>query len=317
MFDPYGKVTICNPDGSEKTGVARVCSAFGNPFFFTGRRNDDETRWFDASKPAGKEWQQGLMQFRYRMYDVGLGRFFGRDPIGYADGMGLQGAYFVPGGLDSFGLALVAPLPFPIPKGQGRFNDGYGTNEEYMAGLRDFQLRAGVALKKACSRCIKPCGNCTVEQCEKEAVKIQIAIIRAWATHYGKGPTRYISKRQPTVGGWYCFQWARKFRIAVEPLLKNSKCWRDVEGEARTEAEAAVEGTVLIHAYLTLYVRGASERPECKVHFDDGFLEDGYVHEGDWPNQGERGYKHVGPLSVQSNQYPESDRRGDWSPTQP
>jgi hypothetical protein len=103
MFDPYGKVTICNPDGSEKTGVARVCSAFGNPFFFTGRRNDDETRWFDSSKPAGKEWQQGLMQFRNRMYDVGLGRFVSRDPLGYVDGYGLQGAYFVPGGLDPQG----------------------------------------------------------------------------------------------------------------------------------------------------------------------------------------------------------------------
>jgi RHS repeat-associated protein len=80
-------VTICNPDGSEKLGEARVCSAFGNPFFFTGRRNDDETRWFDSSKPAGKEWQQGLMQFRNRMYDTGLGRFIGRDPLGYEDGI--------------------------------------------------------------------------------------------------------------------------------------------------------------------------------------------------------------------------------------
>jgi RHS repeat-associated protein len=85
-IDPYGKVTICNPDGSEKTGVARVCSAYGNPFFFTGRRNDDETRWFDSSKPAGKEWQQGLMQFRFRYYDTGLGRFIGRDPLGYDGG---------------------------------------------------------------------------------------------------------------------------------------------------------------------------------------------------------------------------------------
>jgi RHS repeat-associated protein len=82
-------VTICNPDGSEKTGEARVCSAYGNPFFFTGRRNDDETRWFDSSKPAGKEWQQGLLQFRNRMYSVDLGRFVSRDPIGYRGGINL------------------------------------------------------------------------------------------------------------------------------------------------------------------------------------------------------------------------------------
>jgi RHS repeat-associated protein len=113
MFDPYGKVTICNPDGSEKLGEARVCSAFGNPFFFTGRRNDDETRWFDASKPAGKEWQQGLMQFRFRYYDTGLGRFIGRDPIDYTGGPNLYAyVYAKPARYaDPFGLKLTVVNP--------------------------------------------------------------------------------------------------------------------------------------------------------------------------------------------------------------
>jgi RHS repeat-associated protein len=40
-------------------------SLYGNPWTFTGRRLDQET---------------GLMYFRNRMYDTGLGRFIGRDP---------------------------------------------------------------------------------------------------------------------------------------------------------------------------------------------------------------------------------------------
>jgi RHS repeat-associated protein len=49
-------------------------SLYGNPWTFTGRRLDGET---------------GLMYFRNRMYETGLGRFCQRDPIGYADGWSL------------------------------------------------------------------------------------------------------------------------------------------------------------------------------------------------------------------------------------
>ena len=48
------------------------------------------------------------MQFRFRTYDVGLGRFVGRDPIGYeGGGLGLYGAYFVPDGVDPLGLEAI------------------------------------------------------------------------------------------------------------------------------------------------------------------------------------------------------------------
>jgi RHS repeat-associated protein len=71
MFDPYGKVTVL--DGNAQN--TRTESAYGNPWTFTGRRLDQET---------------GLMQYRKRMFDTGLGRFIGRDPVGYRGGWGLQ-----------------------------------------------------------------------------------------------------------------------------------------------------------------------------------------------------------------------------------
>jgi hypothetical protein len=44
------------------------------------------------------------MYYRNRMFDTGLGRFIGRDPIGYVDGTSLYDGYFVPNGLDPAGL---------------------------------------------------------------------------------------------------------------------------------------------------------------------------------------------------------------------
>jgi RHS repeat-associated protein len=85
MFDPYGRVTVLDGNGTPRTVNE---SMYGNPWTFTGRRLDGET---------------GLMYFRNRMYETGLGRFIGRDPLGYVDGMGLQGAYFVPHGVDPKG----------------------------------------------------------------------------------------------------------------------------------------------------------------------------------------------------------------------
>jgi len=85
MIDPYGKVTVLEPNGT----TVRTASLYGNPFTWEGRRLDSET---------------GLMQFRFRYYDTGLGRFIGRDPIGFVDGLSLYRAYFAPNTIDPLGL---------------------------------------------------------------------------------------------------------------------------------------------------------------------------------------------------------------------
>jgi len=59
-----------------------------NEFGFTGRYLDKET---------------GLWYFRARYYSGSLGRFIGRDPLGYVDGYQLYMAYFIPNHTDSTG----------------------------------------------------------------------------------------------------------------------------------------------------------------------------------------------------------------------
>jgi RHS repeat-associated protein len=84
-YSAYGERTVLAPDGT----TTRTASLYGNQVGFTGRYLDKET---------------GLWYFRERYYSGSLGRFVSRDPIGYADGLSLYNAYFIPNGVDPDGL---------------------------------------------------------------------------------------------------------------------------------------------------------------------------------------------------------------------
>ena len=71
LYDPYGKVTVCEDDWTPREGNA---SAYSNEILFTGHRLDPES---------------GLYITLHRHYHPTLGRWMQRDPQGYVDGMGL------------------------------------------------------------------------------------------------------------------------------------------------------------------------------------------------------------------------------------
>ena len=88
-YDSFGQLTVTDP-----AGTPRALSAFGNPYFFTGREFDFES---------------GLYYNRHRSWDPHTGRFLQEDsvgvafaeqnlypyvrnnPLGYVDPLGLQG----------------------------------------------------------------------------------------------------------------------------------------------------------------------------------------------------------------------------------
>jgi RHS repeat-associated protein len=72
--------------------AVRTASSYGNQVGFTGRYLDKET---------------GLWYFRARYYSGSLGRFVGRDPLGYVDGYSYYSAYFIPNFLDPRGLEWI------------------------------------------------------------------------------------------------------------------------------------------------------------------------------------------------------------------
>ena len=82
-YTAYGTPTIT--DGA---GVTLTTSADSNRYTYTGR-----------------EWDEtlSLYHFRARIYDSASGRFLGRDPVGYVDGMSLHGVYFALSLVDPFG----------------------------------------------------------------------------------------------------------------------------------------------------------------------------------------------------------------------
>jgi RHS repeat-associated protein len=85
-YDAYGKQKITDASGN----VMRAKSSVGWDRGFTGYVADNET---------------GLLHARARQYSPTLGRFVGRDPIGYrGGGFGLYAGYFVPNRLDPSGM---------------------------------------------------------------------------------------------------------------------------------------------------------------------------------------------------------------------
>ncbi|MFO0344196.1 MAG: RHS repeat-associated core domain-containing protein, partial [Planctomycetota bacterium] len=97
-YTAYGELTILAPDRT-----VRTTSSFQNRYTYTGREWDPTLR---------------LHYFRARWLEPKAGRFIGRDPLGYVDGMGLYGAYFTVRGVDPYGLLL---SPFQDPQ-EPQFN---------------------------------------------------------------------------------------------------------------------------------------------------------------------------------------------------
>jgi RHS repeat-associated protein len=90
-YTAYGQPTILNASGTVLTS-----SAFGNRYTYTGR-----------------EWDEtlGLHHFRARWMSPLAGRFLGRDPIGYWDGLSLYRSYIEGSNLDPLGYAILDAEP--------------------------------------------------------------------------------------------------------------------------------------------------------------------------------------------------------------
>jgi RHS repeat-associated protein len=113
-YDAYGKQTITAPVG----GGVRAKSAVGWDRGFTGYIADNET---------------GLLHARARQYSPTLGRFVGRDPIGYkGGGYGIYCAYFVPNQKDPSGMAPFGDLVGTICMEVGQVLCGDWSNWETM-----------------------------------------------------------------------------------------------------------------------------------------------------------------------------------------
>ncbi|MEZ6032023.1 MAG: RHS repeat-associated core domain-containing protein [Planctomycetaceae bacterium] len=89
VYDPYGKSTVLDANfTADSDGV----SDYDWESRFTSREYDSET---------------GMHYFRARYYHDTIGRFIGRDLLGFVDGTNLYAAYFLPSGVDPTGEFLI------------------------------------------------------------------------------------------------------------------------------------------------------------------------------------------------------------------
>ena len=83
-YTPYGKASLVDLEGTALTP-----SETDYPILFTGQRHDIET---------------SLVCFRTRVWNVDLGRFLQKDPLGHGAGPNLYSGNFVPQTMDPYGF---------------------------------------------------------------------------------------------------------------------------------------------------------------------------------------------------------------------
>jgi RHS repeat-associated protein len=121
-YTAYGVTTILTPDGV----TLRATSAVNNPYLYTGRQLDPE---FAADSTTATYY------YRARYYDPTQGRFIGRDPLEYVDGMSLYAGYFAGRfSIDPSGRKDAPYIDVPVP-------DVHWTKEED-AAVRDSFISA-------------------------------------------------------------------------------------------------------------------------------------------------------------------------------
>jgi len=226
------------------------------------------------------------------MYHPTLGRFLQRDPIGYADGMGLYeyvGEHPV-SGTDPIGLRT--------------------QDEIKQAGLQSLAKLADQAVAK-CDQCCCP-GD--VQGCKDEAKAMAQMIRAAWEFNFGRSGQGDDDQR----GGYYCWDWSRAFaasaqfaQYALSKLIKDHKPhWRVNEAMARPSRYQQT-GERTVHYYAKLEACPGKMRKEgakdCTLMVDDGYLTGGYVHDGLWPETG--AYSEMGERG-QSGFVPPEQTRG-------
>jgi RHS repeat-associated protein len=172
-YTAYGELTILAPDRT-----LRATSSFQNRYTYTGREWDPTLR---------------LYYFRARWLEPKAGRFIGRDPLGYVDGMGLYGAYFAVWGLDPNGLKIAR---YVEAQGWRYYLPGSATLTWELDNLEIEKIRELQGFIEACQASIEYttyldpvnqweepcCGRCLTNEAGQviQALKNQIA----WARDY-------------------------------------------------------------------------------------------------------------------------------------
>lgn len=203
-----------------------------------------------------RDAETGLIYYGYRYYDPVTGRWPSKDPIAEKGGLNLYA--FV--GNEAVGVYDLLGLAKPS------LEEG----SEDLKGLVDI-------LQKQCECCLE---GAEEEKCKREAADITRKIWWIWINHYGKSdPT----SNPDAVGGHMCYTWARSFGDVVVDGGYQFFDMRNRVFQAKGEGGG-------IHMAIQIFVKPCTPEvgKDCGEgpSVDDGFFEDGLVHEDPaWPQR--------------------------------
>jgi RHS repeat-associated protein len=186
-YDTFGNRTVLAPDGV----MTRAASSYNQQIGFTGRYLDKET---------------GLWYFRNRYYSGTLGRFIGRDPLGYVDGASLYGSYFVPNQLDWNGLAIRIIMPIDVSASSGKIS--------VRKGFEDYDEKIKNLLQEVVGDCATLTLAPTAEWYSYKAAQYEGFVFAGWY----RNPT-------VTVGGVY-HDTSKLGYKNEKSECKCNKCWQ-------------------------------------------------------------------------------------------
>jgi len=272
VYDPYGSL-VHDANGNLLVHSADWSSTVTwpnsrkNEILFGGYRLDPET---------------ALYHVRHRMYHPTLGRWLQRDPIGYADGMGL---YEYVGGCtttETDPLGTYRALTLQAEKAQG---------------LKAFKENLSKAMAAKCDKC---CCPHALGGCKQDADKVADMVAKAWEFNFGR---RGGTPSDDRAGGYRCYDWAAAFAGAAR-WAKPTR-WGVKQEMARPD-NPPKGNEQQVHFYAKFEACPAEkDRKEgatgCVVAVDDGFLgKSGYVHDyADWPSGWSRRFEEGQPGFLQ------------------
>jgi RHS repeat-associated protein len=218
-YTAYGELTILAPDRT-----LRTTSSFQNRYTYTGR-----------------EWDAGLSlyYFRARWLEPKAGRFIGRDPLGYVDGMGLYGAYFAVRGVDPTGYTICKCSEKRFEASDSRFGASITTRTyfKYTPGKCQKLNEQGAYVSRTCDN-DPVTGSMTIDEwetaricsgnpiCEEAIAKL---MNKVQGTTSGVPSPYYVYLDERA----YCFNFLERFR-------KHNYNWND-ENKALLDGGCTVE----------------------------------------------------------------------------
>ncbi|MEZ6032063.1 MAG: RHS repeat-associated core domain-containing protein [Planctomycetaceae bacterium] len=169
VYNAYGQSTVQDANFTvDSDGISDVAWEYR----FTSVEYDSET---------------GLQYYRARYYHDTLGRFIGRDPLGFVDGGNLYANYFTPNATDPFGEQIgYNPMTggLPIDRPVTATNDSPGS----VNGISDL-IKRQCCDKMKCS--LEICGCPEQIECYKDAEKVEVALNKARKELAKRGITKF------------------------------------------------------------------------------------------------------------------------------